>query len=88
MGHTLPETASIVYYQKKRHIFGNLKVDIYDDKGTLLTSLQGDKRRGLNRARDGRSAPSPQSSTCRRTRGKRSSSSTVRRRRKALIASS
>ncbi|MGA8776686.1 MAG: glycosyl hydrolase, partial [Terriglobales bacterium] len=49
MGRTLPEAASIVYYQKKRHIFGDLKVDIYDDKGTLLTSIQGDKRRGLNR---------------------------------------
>ena len=45
----MPEAASIVYYQKKRHIFGDLKVEIYDDKGNLLTSIQGDKRRGLNR---------------------------------------
>jgi hypothetical protein len=49
MGRTLEEAASIVYYQKKRHIFGDLKLEIYDDKGTLLTSIQGDKRRGLNR---------------------------------------
>jgi photosystem II stability/assembly factor-like uncharacterized protein len=49
MGRTVPESASIVYYQKKRHIFGDLKLEIYDDKGTLLTSIQGDKRRGLNR---------------------------------------
>jgi photosystem II stability/assembly factor-like uncharacterized protein len=48
-GRTLPEKASIVYYQKKRHIFGDLKLDIYDDNGTLLTSIQGEKRRGLNR---------------------------------------
>jgi len=48
-GRTLPDSAAIVYYQKKRHIFGDLKLDIYDDKGQLLTSLQGDKRRGLNR---------------------------------------
>jgi photosystem II stability/assembly factor-like uncharacterized protein len=48
-GRTLPEAAAIVYYQKKRHIFGDLKLDIYDPKGQLLTSLQGDKRRGLNR---------------------------------------
>jgi len=48
-GRSLPEAASIVYYQKKRHIFGDLKLDIFDDKGTLLTSIQGDKRRGLNR---------------------------------------
>jgi photosystem II stability/assembly factor-like uncharacterized protein len=48
-GRTIPESAAIVYYQKKRHIFGDLKIDIYDSKGQLLTSLQGDKRRGLNR---------------------------------------
>ena len=48
-GRTLPEAAAIVYYQKKRHIFGDLKLEIYDSKGQLLTSLQGDKRRGLNR---------------------------------------
>ena len=48
-GSTLPEVASIVYYQKKRHIFGDLRVDISDSKGNLLTSLQGDKRKGLNR---------------------------------------
>jgi len=49
MGRTLPPTASIFYYQKKRHIFGDLKAEIYDEKGALLTSLQGEKRRGLNR---------------------------------------
>jgi len=49
MGRTLPPTAAIIYYQKKRHVFGDLKAEIYDDKGTLLTSLQGEKRRGLNR---------------------------------------
>ncbi|MGA2005156.1 MAG: glycosyl hydrolase [Terriglobales bacterium] len=48
-GRTLPEAATINYYQKKRHIFGDLKLEIYDDKGILLTSMQGDKRRGLNR---------------------------------------
>ena len=48
-GRTIPEAAAIVYYQKKRHIFGDLKLEIYDSKGQLLTSLQGDKRRGLNR---------------------------------------
>ncbi len=48
-GRTLPEAAAINYYQKKRHVFGDLKLDIYDGKGNLLTSIQGDKRRGLNR---------------------------------------
>jgi photosystem II stability/assembly factor-like uncharacterized protein len=48
-GRTLPEAAAIAYYQKKRHIFGDLKVDIFDANGQLLTSLQGEKRKGLNR---------------------------------------
>ncbi len=48
-GSTVPDVASIVYYQKKRHIFGDLKVEISDSKGTVLTTLQGDKRKGLNR---------------------------------------
>ena len=46
---TLPEAAPIVYYQKKRHIFGDLLLEIYDPQGKLLTTIQGDKRRGLNR---------------------------------------
>jgi hypothetical protein len=48
-GRTLPEAASIAYYQKKRHILGDLKIEISDDKGNVLTTLQGDKRKGLNR---------------------------------------
>ena len=48
-GRTIPEAAAIVYYQKKRHIFGDLKLEIYDAKGQLITSIQGDKRRGLDR---------------------------------------
>jgi photosystem II stability/assembly factor-like uncharacterized protein len=49
VGPTLPEAAPIVYYQKKRHIFGDLRIEIYDPQGKLVTSIQGDKRRGLNR---------------------------------------
>jgi photosystem II stability/assembly factor-like uncharacterized protein len=49
VGPTLPEAAPIAYYQKKRHIFGDLLLEIYDPQGKLLTTIQGDKRRGLNR---------------------------------------
>ena len=41
--------ASIAYYQKKRHIFGDLKFEIFDAKGALIDTLPGDKRKGLNR---------------------------------------
>jgi len=44
-----PETATIVYYLKSRPMFGDLRVEVYDEKGTLLSTIPGSKRRGLNR---------------------------------------
>lgn len=41
--------AAIAYYQKKRHIFGDLKFEIFDAAGNLVDTLAGDKRKGLNR---------------------------------------
>ena len=48
-GQSPDENAGIVYYQKKRHIFGDLKFEIYNQKGELVSTLNGDKRKGLNR---------------------------------------
>jgi photosystem II stability/assembly factor-like uncharacterized protein len=48
-GEVPQEAASIVYYLKKRHIVGDLKLEITDAQGTLITTLPGGKRRGLNR---------------------------------------
>jgi len=42
--------AVITYYQQKRHIFGDLKIEILDSDGKLLTTIPSSKRRGLNRA--------------------------------------
>jgi photosystem II stability/assembly factor-like uncharacterized protein len=44
-----PEGAPIVYYQKKRHIFGDLRLEVYDSKGELVTTVPASKQRGLNR---------------------------------------
>ncbi len=49
VGETLGEVASIFYYQKKRHIFGDMKVEIFDAEGELITTLPAGKRKGLNR---------------------------------------
>ena len=49
-GRNPPEAASIFYYQKKRHIFGDLKVEIYDSEGELITTIPAPKVKGLNRA--------------------------------------
>ena len=48
-GRSLPEAAPIVFYQRKRHMFGDLKLEIRNDKGDLVTTVPGDKGRGLNR---------------------------------------
>ncbi|HEV8537424.1 MAG TPA: sialidase [Bacteroidota bacterium] len=44
------DDATITYYQKKRHIFGDLKIEVLDDKGKSLGTVPSNKRRGLNRA--------------------------------------
>src|SRR5262249_26788595 len=42
--------AYITYYQKSRHIFGDLKIEIFDPEGKLVDTIAGTKHRGLNRA--------------------------------------
>ena len=44
------DEAVITYYQKKRHIFGDLKIELFDPAGKLLGTIPSSKRRGLNRA--------------------------------------
>lgn len=39
----------ITYYQKTRHLFGKLKLEILDADGRVLDTLPAGKRRGLNR---------------------------------------
>jgi diadenosine tetraphosphate (Ap4A) HIT family hydrolase len=48
-GRNPSEAASIVYYQRRRHIFGDLKVEVYDAEGKLITTIPGEKLRGINR---------------------------------------
>ncbi len=58
-------SAQIVYYLKKRHLFGPMKLEIFDAEGTLLKTLSGGKRKGLNfvrwspRLKPPKVAPSP-----------------------------
>jgi photosystem II stability/assembly factor-like uncharacterized protein len=49
-GPSRPTDAFIDYYQKHRHIFGDLKIDILDQDGKLVDTIPGSKHRGLNRA--------------------------------------
>ncbi|HET8714824.1 MAG TPA: hypothetical protein VFM16_03295 [Holophagaceae bacterium] len=41
--------AEIAYWQKKRHIFGDLKVEVLGQDGKVIATLPGAPRRGLNR---------------------------------------
>src|SRR5262249_47413036 len=49
-GSSRPREALITYYQKSRHVFGDLKIEVFDAKGTLVGTVPSGKRRGLNRA--------------------------------------
>ncbi len=48
-GENPPEGATITYYLKKRHIFGELKLEVFNVKGKLIKTLPTGKRRGINR---------------------------------------
>jgi len=43
------EAVWITYYQTKRHLFGDLKVEVYDADGELLATVPGSKRKGVSR---------------------------------------
>src|SRR5262249_22324244 len=48
-GDELPEAAIVTYYLKKRHLIGDLKLEIFDASGKKLATLPGGRRRGINR---------------------------------------
>ncbi|HZC66316.1 MAG TPA: sialidase, partial [Candidatus Dormibacteraeota bacterium] len=48
-GPNSPDAALITYYQKKRHIFGKMKLEISDAQGKLVDTLPPNSRRGISR---------------------------------------
>lgn len=48
-GPNPPDAAIITYYQKKRHIFGKMKLEIFDAQGKLVDTLPPNSRRGISR---------------------------------------
>jgi len=48
-GPNPPDAALITYYQSKRHIFGKMKVEIFDSQGKLVDTLPPNSRRGISR---------------------------------------
>jgi photosystem II stability/assembly factor-like uncharacterized protein len=41
--------AGITYYQRTRHLFGPIKIEILDGSGKVVDSIAASKRRGINR---------------------------------------
>jgi hypothetical protein len=48
-GENPPDAAVITYYQKSRHLFGKLKIEILDASGKVIDTVPASKRPGLNR---------------------------------------
>jgi photosystem II stability/assembly factor-like uncharacterized protein len=48
-GENPDDSAQIVYYLKKRHVIGDLKIEVFDAAGKLLSTLPAGKRKGINR---------------------------------------
>ena len=49
VGQDPPSGALITYYQKRRHIFGRMKLEVMDAQGKVVDTLPANSRRGLSR---------------------------------------
>ncbi|HET7755629.1 MAG TPA: hypothetical protein VFK87_00080 [Steroidobacteraceae bacterium] len=49
VGDDPPAGAVITYYQRTRHLFGKLKIEVLDESGKVIGELPPSSRRGLNR---------------------------------------
>jgi photosystem II stability/assembly factor-like uncharacterized protein len=58
-GPNPPNGVVISYYQKARHVFGKLKIEVLDEKGNVLDTLPASKRRGINRVTWGMTVKPP-----------------------------
>jgi len=49
VGDNPPDAAVITYYQRARHLFGKIKLEVLDASGRVVDELPASKRSGLNR---------------------------------------
>jgi hypothetical protein len=59
VGQNPPNDAIITYFLQKRHIFGDMKLEVRDSAGKLVTTLPTSKRRGLSRVAWSMTMPPP-----------------------------
>ena len=48
LGQVPQDAAPLVYYMKKRHLFGDIHLEIYDAGGKMIKSLPAGMRKGIN----------------------------------------
>ncbi|HSP35830.1 MAG TPA: sialidase, partial [Thermoanaerobaculia bacterium] len=58
-GPNPPNEAVITYYQRRRHIFGDLAIDVVDADGKVAGTIPSGKRRGLSRVTWSMRMPAP-----------------------------
>lgn len=58
-GPNPPAGAVITWYQRTRHLFGPLKLEILDPQGKVVDTLPASKRRGINRVSWSMTVPPP-----------------------------
>ncbi len=49
VGPNPPDAALITYYQKKRHVYGRMKIEVFDSDGKLVDTLPANSRLGISR---------------------------------------
>lgn len=49
VGQNPGESGIITYYLKRRHIFGDMHLEVFDNQGEMINTLVAGKRRGINR---------------------------------------
>ena len=49
VGDPAPAGVAITYYQRSRHLYGPLEIEVLDPQGKLVDTVPATKRRGLNR---------------------------------------
>ena len=48
-GNNPPTSCMITYYMSKRHVFGDMYIEVYNEKDSLIKTLPAGKRKGINR---------------------------------------
>lgn len=59
VGENPPSGAVITYYQRTRHLFGPIQLEILDSAGKVVDKIPASKRRGLNRVTWTMRVPAP-----------------------------